>query len=89
MLTQSFIPNAGLEHHQIPECDHMTTSDVTTWAQTIQATRPQPSATAIAEVTQRQTPLLLHTCLCELTPARVFVSCFPRLLSVQKGLGLS
>lgn len=40
MLTQSFIPNEGLEHHQIPECDHMTISDVTAWAQMIQAALP-------------------------------------------------
>lgn len=33
MLTQSFIPNEGLKHHQIPECDQMTVSNVTTWAE--------------------------------------------------------
>lgn len=36
MLTQSFIANEGLKHHQIPECDQMTISDVTTWAETTQ-----------------------------------------------------
>lgn len=36
MLTQSFIPNEGLKHHQIPECDQMTISDVTTWAEMMQ-----------------------------------------------------
>lgn len=33
MLTQSVIPNEGLKHQQIPECDQMTVSDVTTWAE--------------------------------------------------------
>lgn len=36
MLTQSFMPNGGLKHHQIPECDQMTISDVTTRAEMTQ-----------------------------------------------------
>ena len=40
MLTQSFIPNEGLKHHQIPKCDQMTVSDVTTLAEMMQTALP-------------------------------------------------